>query len=498
MSKRQKELFPELIHSKKYVSDIAQLVAEWHPEKNSSKLPEDYLAQSNKSVWWKCTKGHEWKAAIYSRYNGNGCPYCSGKLPSETYNLQFNFPEIAAEWHEDNQHSPEEFTPFSNKKVVWKCERGHEWSTAIAHRTIKGNGCPKCSNQSSKNEIRILTELNAAFGEVFSRHKISGHEVDVFIPSIGTAIEYDGKYWHQGKETKDLEKNKVIEANGLTLLRVREAPLKPISKKDLIIPCGSLITKDQINQLVVKISNEFNASYVKETQFLNDELYRTYLDYFPSPFPEKSLEIINPNLAKEWHPKRNSPLTPANFSPNARQKVWWQCANGHEWEAAIYSRNSGGHQCPFCIGRKASPETSLAATHPAIARLWHPSKNGDVTPLNTKAGSGIKRWWQCLNDSSHSWELTPEKMTAPRKSEHCPHCRSLGVKHPELVHLWHAKRNGEVTPFDVVAGSGKKYWWQCKVNPKHQWQVSPNTITNPKRKLGYCPYCSGRKRWNST
>ena len=116
---------------------------------------------------------------------------------------------------------------------------------------------------SSKNEIRILTELKAAFGDVFSRHKICGHEVDVFIPSIGTAIEYDGKYWHQGKETKDVEKNKSIEANGLTLLRVREAPLKPISKKDLIIPCGSLITKDQMNQLVVKISNEFHASYVK-------------------------------------------------------------------------------------------------------------------------------------------------------------------------------------------------------------------------------------------
>jgi hypothetical protein len=188
MSKRQQELFPELIHSKKYVCDIDRLVAEWHPEKNSSKRPEDFLAQSNKSVWWKCSKGHEWKAAIYSRSSGRNCPYCSGKLPSETYNLQFNFPEIAAEWHEENQHSPREFTPFSNKKALWKCERGHEWSTGIAHRTVSGNGCPKCSNQSSKNEIRILTELKAAFGEVFSRHKICGHEVDVYIPSIGTAI----------------------------------------------------------------------------------------------------------------------------------------------------------------------------------------------------------------------------------------------------------------------------------------------------------------------
>ena len=83
----------------------------------------------------------------------------------------------------------------------------------------------------------------------------------------------------------------MIEANGIMLLRVREAPLKPISKKDLIIPSGSLITKDQMNQLVVKISNEFNASYVKETQFLNDELYRTYLDYFPHHFLKSLLKL---------------------------------------------------------------------------------------------------------------------------------------------------------------------------------------------------------------
>ena len=54
-------------------------------------------------------------------------------------------------------------------------------------------------------------------------------------------------------------------------------------------------------------------------------------------------------------------------------------------------------------------------------------------------------------------------MTAPRKSEHCPNCRSLGVKHPELVHLWHSHRNGEVTPFDVMAGSGKNIGGNVKL-----------------------------------
>ena len=47
-------------------------------EKNVNLKPEDFMPNSNKKVWWKCGKGHEWQAAIYSRNSGRGCPYCSG------------------------------------------------------------------------------------------------------------------------------------------------------------------------------------------------------------------------------------------------------------------------------------------------------------------------------------------------------------------------------------------------------------------------------------
>ena len=58
-------------------------------------------------------------------------------------------------------------------------------------------------------------------------------------------------------------------------------------------------------------------------------------------------------------------------------------------------------------------------------------------------------------------------------------------------------KNGYLTPFDVFGGAGKKYWRRCLENPKHEWQLSPNTITNPNRKLSYYPYCSDRRKWTS-
>jgi hypothetical protein len=58
------------------------------------------------------------------------------------------------------------------------------------------------------------------------------------------------------------------------------------------------------------------------------------------------LLAINPVLAKEWHPFKNI-LAPSQIPPNYRKKVWWKCKKGHEWESAVYSRNSG-RGCPYC------------------------------------------------------------------------------------------------------------------------------------------------------
>lgn len=54
-----------------------ELLDEWNYSKNVIK-PTEIGGSSGKKVWWKCEKGHEWQAAVYSRAN-NGCPICAGK-----------------------------------------------------------------------------------------------------------------------------------------------------------------------------------------------------------------------------------------------------------------------------------------------------------------------------------------------------------------------------------------------------------------------------------
>lgn len=464
------------------VTEYPELANEWHQRNN--KPPTFYMPKSNDKVWWLCKQGHEWKANIDSRTRGNGCPYCSHKKPTTDYNLAVLHPELMDEWHPNRNHkTPSEYLPQSNVVVWWRCLKGHEWKAPI-YRRSGGSGCPNCTNQTSKNELRIFTELAALFDNVKHRQKLDGLEVDIFLPDYAVAIEYDGKYWHREKAEQDKAKTKYLSDQSIKLLRIREAPLAKLQSHDIIIPQGSFISKAIMDKLVTAIGA--GGHYLDTAEFIAEETYLKYLDYFPSPFPEHSLAAVNPTLAEEWHPTKNAPLTPENFTQSAKPKVWWMCKHGHEWKAAIYSRNLGGHACPYCAGFKATDQNGMAFTHPHMAELFHPTKNGNHTPETLKAGTGITLWWRC--DLGHEWQQTGDKLKRLVIDEPCRKCRSLAVKYPDIAALWHPSKNGSVTPDDVAARSGVNRWWQCTVNSTHVWRASPNNMTAPNRKR-YCPEC---------
>ena len=122
-----------------------EIADEWNYDRNES-APFEYMPKSAKKVWWRCKEGHEWQAVISNRINNkSGCPYCSGRkaIPGKN-DLETLFPSIASEWnYEKNKSKPNSFLPYSNKKIWWKCENGHEWKSQICDRT-SGKGCSVC------------------------------------------------------------------------------------------------------------------------------------------------------------------------------------------------------------------------------------------------------------------------------------------------------------------------------------------------------------------
>ena len=137
-----------------------KLSSEWHPTRNGDLKPENVTRGSDRKVWWKCERGHEYEATISNRSYGKGCPICAGKKIVQGINdLATMNPKLASEWsYQSNQElMPVQVSPNSHKKVWWICDQGHEWEAQIKSRNM-GTGCPICAKikgyKDKKNNIK--------------------------------------------------------------------------------------------------------------------------------------------------------------------------------------------------------------------------------------------------------------------------------------------------------------------------------------------------------
>jgi hypothetical protein len=215
------------------------------------------------------------------------------------------------------------------------------------------------------------------------------------------------------------------------------------------------------------------------------------------------LATFHPEIAAQWHPVKNGNLTPYDVTAGSKKSVWWKCpkADDHEWPTTVNNRtnSAGQHGCPFCSGGRVVLSTCLATVHPGIAALWHPTKNGNLTPFDITQASLKRVWWKCPKADDHEWAAPPAYLPKHSKNSGCPCCRGLKVvpsnclatTHPNITAQWHNEKNGNLTPNDVTAGSGKSVWWKCSKADDHEWPASVSNRTG-KQHTG-CPICDASK-----
>lgn len=105
--------------------------------------PKEVRARSGGKLRWPCRLGHEWDAVVTSRVYGHGCAVCTNKQVLVGFNdLLTMHPELASQavgWN------PKEVNSESHKKLLWRCELGHEWVSEFKGRALFDRGCPSCS-----------------------------------------------------------------------------------------------------------------------------------------------------------------------------------------------------------------------------------------------------------------------------------------------------------------------------------------------------------------
>lgn len=208
-----------------------------------------------------------------------------------------------------------------------------------------------------------------------------------------------------------------------------------------------------------------------------------------------SFAELFPQLTVEWAKDKNGALTPDKFLPGSHRRVWWRCALGHEWRAAVKTRVSGSG-CPVCANRTVlAGENDLATTHPALAEQWNAEKNGALTPQQVVAGSHRRVWWRC--SQGHEWQAYIYARAS--NGNGCPVCAGkvavpgvsdLASQSPGIASEWAWELNRPLTPERVTPSSNRRVWWRCAQG--HEWRavIAARTRMNTR-----CPYCAGRKAY---
>jgi hypothetical protein len=377
-------------------------------------------------------------------------------------------PEIAAQangWDSSN------VSTFSNKKLQWKCELGHEWTATVASRS-NGIGCPICSNQ----------QVLAGYNDLATTHPEVAAQADGWDPrtvTTGSSKKLDwicseNHVWStspykrvNGSGCPVCSGNKVLAGfNDLATTHPEIAKQadgwdpRTISKgsnKKLRWKC--------INNHVWTATTNSRTSGIGCPICSNQQVLAGYND----------LATTHPEIAAQadgWDP--------AAVTRGHKSKRSWVCELGHKWESTVSGRTGKGSGCPICSNQLVhAGYNDLATVNPTLASQadgWDPQT---VSP-NARATLA----WKC--DKGHKWKSAVHSRAS---GIGCPYCSNkkvlagyndLASTHPELA----AEADGW-DPTKLSFGIGKKVKWICSFN--HSWEASPNTRT----KSG-CPVCAGR------
>jgi hypothetical protein len=101
----------------------------------------------------------------------------------------------------------------------------------------------------------------------------------------------------------------------------------------------------------------------------------------------------------------------------------------HLWETTVLERARAGRGCPCCAGRQVSITNALTKLAPAIAREWHPTKNGALRPEGVTAGTPRRVWWRCT--FGHVWQAAVSSRSSNGCG--CPECWRLRSRQPVAI-----------------------------------------------------------------
>ena len=174
-----------------------------------------------------CDKGHKFKMVWNNFQQRKKCPYCAGNAKKTIDEIRecvesFGYTLLSKEYKN------------ANFKFDIQCNKGHKFETTWGH-FHRGQRCPQCwyESSSSKPEKEIQdyiasiytgTIINNDRNTILNPNTQCYLELDVYLPELNKAIEFNGIYWHSKDDMilKDRLKRKLCKKENIDLLIINE------------------------------------------------------------------------------------------------------------------------------------------------------------------------------------------------------------------------------------------------------------------------------------
>ena len=217
-----------------------------------------------------CKKHGSFLQTPQKHMSGRGCPTCGRERTIEhNFSNTQDFIKKAKLLHGDLFSYKEVDYRGADTKIEIICKK-HGSFFQSPHNHLKGSGCPRCGVSASKLEIEIVNFIKTFYlGEIITNSKdiIPPMELDIYVPSLNLAIEFNGGYWHSEKfkdRNYHLLKYNLCKEKGIRLISIWEWEiLKDKEKiknfiKNIIIKKTKLgARKLQIKEVSIKEQREF-------------------------------------------------------------------------------------------------------------------------------------------------------------------------------------------------------------------------------------------------
>lgn len=479
---------------KQYVSDNAQLMAEWDWEKNNDLCLDPYmLTQGCHTIaWWKCTQGHSYESQIRNRVSGYGCPYCAGKKVMIGYNdLETFYPEVAKDWNYDKNGilTPTTITYASNKKVWWRCSTcSGEYEASVVNRTKRGSACPYCANQKVLVGYNDLQSQSPELAAEWS-------DMNTIQPTEVTPHSNKKVYWRcaLGHEDYLMSIKQRSNRQGCPICAQQSQTSFP---EQAIYYYIKQIFPDVINRYIFdnreidifipsqNIGIEYNGYFSHMRKAERDAVKK---DFFRS----LGVKLL---VVKEY--KTSSEKNGADFYIHERTSYKNLTSLVEEIIAVLgclslvdvdCERDAISIKNQYVTLRK---ENSIAAIRPDLIDRWDYERNGTITPEMVTLGTGQRFYWKC-KICDRSYLALPSRIA---EGSVCFRHRNLlknagndlVSKHLELLESWDYEKNS-VDPSKIFGGGDRVVCWKCENGHSYTKSIR-------KRIQGEgCPICAGKK-----